>query len=186
MDKQRGLVFAGAGATAAAALVLGIRRTRVHAPEFGVLRTVEYVDLERYGGRWFEIARIPTKHERHCLKNATVDYAMRPDGKMHVEARCTLQDGSIDMTRGVAEVADPTNAKLRIKYARRAPWMDYWVLDLDADYRWAVVGEPKRDMLWILSRTPNFDEALFDQIRRYAVTQGYDPDRLIRSPQDGA
>jgi apolipoprotein D and lipocalin family protein len=187
MNRQQTLVFAGAGATVAAAagLVLGLRKPRV--TEYGVMRTAEYVDLERYAGRWFEIAHIPSRYERHCLKNATVDYAVRPDGKIHVEARCTQQDGTVDSTRGVAQIVDTaTNAKWRIKYARAGRWMDYWVLEVGPDYRWAVVGEPKREFLWVLSRTPGMDEALYDELRRNAVTQGYDSDKLVRTAQDGA
>lgn len=187
MNRQRGLVLAGAGATmtATAALVLGLRRPR--AAEMGVLRTVDFVDLERYAGRWFEVASYPSRFERHCLKNMTVDYAVRPDGRLHVEARCTVQDGTVDTSRGVAKVADrATNAKLRIKYGRRAPWMDYWVIDLEENYRWAVVGEPKRQFVWVLSRTPGLDDDTYSRIAANVVTQGYDPERLVRTQQDGA
>lgn len=187
MNRQRGLVLAGAGATVTAVGAIVLGRRKPHADELGILRTVDYVDLERYSGRWFEIARYPTKFERHCLKNMTVDYALRPDGRLHVEARCTVQDGAIDSSRGIARIAETTtNAKLRIKYARRAPWMDYWIIDLDDDYRWAVIGEPKREYLWILARTPGVKEDVYSQISARIVTQGYDPEQLIRTQQDGA
>ena len=186
MNKQRKLVFAGAGATAtAAALALGLRRQR--RPELGVLRTVDSVALPRFAGRWFEIARYPTRYERRCAKNATADYSLRGSGSVYMEHRCTTKDGKIHVAHGMARVVDAwSRAKMRVKYGRFGPGADYWIIDLDEDYGWAVVGEPKRERLWILSRTPGLDESLYGEICGRLVTQGYDPNKLVRSPQDGA
>lgn len=185
MDKQK-LVFAGAGATAAAAaLALGFRRP--HRTELGVLRTVESVDLPRYAGRWFEIARYPTRYERRCEKNATAEYTLRRGNRLYMENRCTTAAGKFDVARGTARLADTwSRAKMRVKYSCFARAANYWIIDLDEDYRWAVIGEPKRRLLWILSRTPAMDEATYSGICSRLVTQGYDPDKLVRSPQDGA
>jgi apolipoprotein D and lipocalin family protein len=188
MDRQRALVYAGAGATAAtaaAALAAGLLRARSLEP--GSLRTVDFVDLERYAGRWFEIARRSDRFERDCAKNASADYALRGDGTVAIENRCTRRDGTIDVVRGVAKVSDPaSNAKLRVKFSRFAPAGDYWIIDLDEEYGWAVVGEPKRAFGWVLSRTPGLPEGTYDGICSRLVTQGYDPAAFVRTLQDGA
>jgi apolipoprotein D and lipocalin family protein len=187
MNKHRTLVLAGAGATvAAAAATFGLRRP--HRTEFGVLRTVEKVDIGRYAGRWFEIARYPTRYEARCVKNATAEYTQCGVGRLYVANFCTMENGQIDVVHGTATVTDSSsNAKLRLKYRRFMPAGDYWIIDLDEEnYGWAVVGEPKREYLWILSRVPGFDGLTYGEICLRLVTQGYDPDKLVRSPQDGA
>lgn len=151
------------------------------------LETVPYLDLKQYMGRWFEISRYPTRFERKCAKNATAEYTLRPDGTVQVENRCTRNDGAIDSVRGVARVADPaSNAKLKVRFSPFMPWADYWVTDLDDAYGWAVVGEPSRRFLWVLSRTPSLTEDVYRNICERLRARQYDPDRLVRTPQDEA
>lgn len=151
------------------------------------LSTVAALDVDRYMGRWFEIARYPTRFQRNCAKNAVAEYALTANGRVRIENRCTRSDGRIDCARGNARIADKrTKTKFKVKFSPFMPGADYWVIDLDPDYRWAVVGEPKRRFLWILSRTPGLDETSFQGICERLRAAYYEPDRLVRTAQDGA
>ena len=153
------------------------------------LQTVGAVDLERYLGRWYEIARYPAWFQRNCTA-VTADYSLREDGLVKVVNRCRKGslDGKLKQAKGRAKVVDKeTNAKLKVSFFGPF-WGDYWIIDLDPDYQWAVVGVPSRKYLWILSRTPQMDAALYDEIVGRLRSQGYDPKRLDRTtqPQAGA
>ncbi|MBK8915587.1 MAG: lipocalin family protein [Phycisphaerales bacterium] len=143
------------------------------------LRTVERVDVERYAGVWYEIAKYPNRFERGC-HGVTAEYTLRDDGTIGVRNVCRNEDGkSIARTiEGYATIADrKSNAKLTVYFA----WpfgAPYWIIDLDEDYTYAVVGEPSRRFLWILSRTPVMDPAVYEGILARLVEQGYDPARL--------
>jgi apolipoprotein D and lipocalin family protein len=148
------------------------------------LSVVEYVDLDRYAGRWYEIARYPNSFERGCV-GVTADYTPRDDGRIEVVNTCfeSSLEGPERVIRGSARVADvTTNAKLKVTFF----WPfegDYWIIDLDEDYSYAVVGGPRRSFLWILSRTPQMDEDTYADIIDSLPSFGYDPDRLILVPQ---
>jgi apolipoprotein D and lipocalin family protein len=148
------------------------------------LSVTEKVDLERYAGKWYEIARYPNSFERGCV-GVTANYEPRDDGRIDVLNVCreSTLDGPKRLIRGTARVVDSTtNAKLKVTFF----WPfegDYWILDLDEDYTYAVVGEPRREFLWILSRTPQMDEATYEDILDWLPDAGYDPDRLYIVPQ---
>lgn len=145
---------------------------------------VDYVDLERYSGKWYEIASIPNMFQRDCF-GTIARYVMRDDGKMDVINSC--RKGSLEAepssTTGVARVKDEkTNAKLRVSFF----WplsVPYWIIDLDPDYEWAVVGTPSRNYLWVISREPSMDDETYQQIVARAAAQGYDITELQRTPQ---
>ncbi len=152
-----------------------------------VLATVAHVDLARYSGTWFEIASFPQPFQAGCVASRA-EYTPRPDGTLAVVNRCrdrTL-DGPERSVTGTARVVDPTtNAKLAVTFFwpfRGA----YWIVDLDADYRFAAVGHPSRDYLWILARTPTLDASTYDGILARLRRQGYDTSRLRRTPQPDA
>ncbi len=172
---------AGLGVGLAAALAWRGRRRALRAP----LQTVAQVDLERYAGRWFEIARYPTPFQRRCAKNVTAEYATTRDGRVRAENRCTDANGNSIAARARARVVDPTtNAKLKVRFAPIVPEGDYWIIALDDAYRYAIVGEPSRRFVWMLARTPHLDEQTFADLCAQLRAQGYDPARLIRTPQD--
>lgn len=151
------------------------------------LPTVPSVDLARYAGRWYEIARYPAWFQRKCAKNTIAEYALQPNGTVSVENRCTTVEGRETVARGTARIADPvTRAKLKVKFSFFMPAGDYWIVDLDPDYAWAVVGEPKRRYVWILARRPSLDEPTFQAICDRLRTWQYDPNRLIRTIQDAS
>jgi apolipoprotein D and lipocalin family protein len=150
------------------------------------LEVVPRVDLQRYLGTWYEIATIPQKFQKGCV-GVTAHYALRPDGAIDVANVCrkgTL-DGKVTSVRGKAWVVDKTtNAKLKVRFF----WPfagDYWIIELDPDYRWAVVGHPGRTYYWILSRTPQMDPALYEELLRRAAAKGYDTTRIKKTLQPG-
>lgn len=147
------------------------------------LRTVDSVDLSRYTGTWYEIARYPNRFQRDCQSDTTAEYTLRKDGKVQVVNSCRQKDGKIKTVRGTAKIADKTtNAKLRVTFF----WPfygDYWVIGLDSDYRYAIVGEPKQKYLWILSRTPEMDGTTYEQIVEQIREASYDPEKLIKTRQ---
>ena len=151
------------------------------------LTVVDTVDLDRYLGKWYEIASYPAWFQKGCT-GSTAEYSLLPKGKIQVINRC--RKGSLDgppkESKGKAEVVDTaTNAKLKVWFF----WPfkgNYWIIDLDSDYQWAVVGEPSRKYLWILSRTPTMDEALYQRILERLKDNGYDPARLSKTAQVGS
>jgi apolipoprotein D and lipocalin family protein len=148
------------------------------------LTVVDSVDLQRYLGKWYEIASYPAWFQKGCT-GSTAEYSMLPDEKIQVVNRCRKDslDGPLKESKGKAEVADPvTNAKLKVWFF----WPfkgNYWIIDLSPDYRWAVVGEPSRKYLWILSRTPTMDETVYRDILSRLPQKGYDAARLQRTTQ---
>jgi apolipoprotein D and lipocalin family protein len=152
---------------------------------FSPLAVVENVDVSRYMGTWYEIARYPNFFQQPDCAATTAEYTLLDDGRVRVVNRCREGgvDGPEDSIEGVARVVDPlTNAKLKVRFS--GPFEgDYWIIDLDPDYSWAVVGEPSRSFLWILSRTPTMDEDVYDAITSRLPDKLYDPDRLLKTLQ---
>jgi apolipoprotein D and lipocalin family protein len=147
---------------------------------FPPLDVVESVDLTQYTGKWYEIARYPTFFQAACV-SSTAEYTARADGKIGVFNTCLAADGStVSTIEGVAEVVDPsTNAKLVVSFPNVPIPGPYWIIYLDAAYQYAVVGDPYRSTLFILSRTPTLDQTTLDSILNRLPSQGYDPGRLI-------
>ena len=147
----------------------------------GGLEVVGAVDLSRYAGRWYEIARLPNRLEKKCADSVTATYTLRSDGKVDVVNRCRKANGEYTTAKGKAKIVDKkTNAKLKVTFF----WPfygDYWILDLGPNYEYAVVGAPNRDYLWILSRTPQLDEELYQRLLREMATRGFATDRMIRT-----
>lgn len=135
--------------------------------------SVPGVDLARYLGKWYEIAAFPMFFQRQCIGDTTAEYGARPDGDISVVNRCRTESG-FDQATGKAWVVEGGgNARLKVSFF----WpfrSDYWVIGLDADYRWAVVGNPNRKYLWILSRTPGISPADLERALASARAQGFD------------
>jgi apolipoprotein D and lipocalin family protein len=145
------------------------------------LEVVGAVDLSRYAGRWYEIARLPNRFEKKCVDSVTATYTLRSDGKVDVVNRCRKANGTYATAKGKAKVVDKkTNAKLKVTFF----WPfygDYWILDLGPDYEYAVVGAPNRDYLWILSRRPQIDNQLYQRLLAKMATHGFETQRMIRT-----
>jgi apolipoprotein D and lipocalin family protein len=149
----------------------------------GELKTVSFVDLKRYGGTWYEIAKYPNKSQKQCVGNTTATYNFKPEGEVEIVSKCLTKDGKMDDATGTAKIIDKqSNAKLKGSFAgfSSAP---YWVIDLDENYQYAVVGSPERKTLWILSRTPEMSDATYQKILRKVEVAGYNPAKLEKTPQ---
>ncbi|MCX6930439.1 MAG: lipocalin family protein [Verrucomicrobia bacterium] len=148
------------------------------------MQVMPSVDLARYAGKWYEIARLPNRFQRDCVANTTATYTVRPDGKITVLNECRSADGRVKSAKGTARVADAKGPNTKLKVSFFWPFSgNYWIIDLDPDYRWAVIGEPGRDYLWILSREPRLDEGLYTRIVERAKQQGYEVARVMKTAQ---
>ena len=168
---------------ALAALVLAAGAVSAAEP----LVTVGDVDLARYAGQWHEVAKYPNRFQQQCVGDTTATYALRDDGKVSVANRCRTRDGYEEVS-GVARRVDGRTDRLQVSFLpvalRWLPigWGDYWVIELAPDYRYAVVGEPSRQYLWVLSRTPALSPEDRRAIEARLPAHGYDPARLVDSP----
>jgi apolipoprotein D and lipocalin family protein len=167
-----------AGPAALFALVLVLGPAGGSASAETELKTMSTVDLQRYVGLWHEIARIPNRFQKQCDRGTTAEYTLRDDGRIKVVNRCLKADGTPDEAEGEARAVDTAaNAKLEVSFVSflgwRPFWGDYWIIGLDTDYRWAVVGTPDRKYGWVLSRTPQVSDATMDRIFAILERNGY-------------
>ncbi|XP_027901736.1 temperature-induced lipocalin-1-like isoform X3 [Vigna unguiculata] len=148
------------------------------------------VDLQRYMGRWYEIASFPSRFQPKNGANTRATYTLKEDGSVHVLNE-TFSDGKRGFIEGTAYKADPNSdeAKLKVKFYV-PPFLpiipvvgDYWVLFLDQDYQYALIGQPSRKYLWILSRKPDLDEEIYKELVEKAKEEGYDVSKLQKTPQ---
>ncbi len=142
--------------------------------------TVKHVDLKKYTGLWYEIAKIPNSFQDQCIRGTTAEYSLKENGEIKVVNSCIDEDGEEDVAEGVARVVDKkSNAKLEVSFVSflgwRPFWGDYWIIGLDENYQWAVVGHPEREYGWILSRDKNPDENTMNIIFDILKKNGYNP-----------
>jgi apolipoprotein D and lipocalin family protein len=156
------------------------------------VKPVASVDLDRYLGRWYEIARYPNFFQKSCAGEVTATYERRANGQIRVVNRCVRANGSVNEAEGAARpVEGGGNARLKVRFAPGwlsvfpFVWADYWVIGLADDYRWALVGTPNGNYLWILSRTPMLADADWEAAVAKARENGFDPSRLERTRQKG-
>ncbi|MFU8925375.1 lipocalin family protein [Acinetobacter puyangensis] len=147
------------------------------------------VDIERYAGQWYEIARLPMFFQRHCASDVTANYQLNPDNTVQVLNQCINKKGEEEAAHGVAYAQNPAKNKLKVSFLPSAlRWLpftkgDYWILRLDPDYQVALVGGPSRKYLWLLSRSPTLDQATIDTYLQTARDQGFDTSKLIWTKQ---
>ena len=157
-----------------------------HAEEASTpLPTVAQLDLPRYLGRWYEIARLPNRFQQACVGQSAADYELQADGSLRVTNRCPLADGEIKEAIGSArQLGAADSPKLQVRFAPAwlsfipAVWGNYWVVDLDPDYRWSIVSEPRREYLWLLAREPQLDPATLNRLRQRLQALGFKPETL--------
>ncbi|HEU4665538.1 MAG TPA: lipocalin family protein [Dokdonella sp.] len=156
-------------------------------------RTVPSLELHRYLGTWYEIARLPERHEPADYTDIAATYTLNDDGTVRVDNRALNGEGEPEQVIGEASVVDGSgNAKLEVSFMPDGlKWIpftkgDYWVLRVDDDYRTALVGTPNRKYLWLLSRTPTIEPATRRSFLDTAVQEGYDLGELITTPHRGA
>jgi apolipoprotein D and lipocalin family protein len=180
-------------------LALALGASTAQATEPAPLQAMESVNLTRYLGRWYQIAHYPNKFQAKCLSDTTADYRLLDQGRIEVVNRCKTANGAIEEAVGAARLAQPrllgipvgeiaSTAKLQVRFAPAllgwvpGIWAPYWVIQLAPDYRYAVVSEPDRDYLWILSRTPTLAADDRAAINSLLQQQGFDLARLQEDP----
>jgi apolipoprotein D and lipocalin family protein len=185
-------------------LVLGtalvLSAGQAQAAPVPALQSVPSVDINRYMGTWYQIAFYTNSFQKQCVGGTTADYALRTDGTVTVTNTCRTADGTPSTAIGQARLKQPrflnvpvgpapSTAKLEVRFAPSflswlpVVWAPYWVIQLADDYRYAVVGEPSRQYLWILSRTPTLDPQDRANIEGLLQQQGYDPTKLVNETQ---
>jgi apolipoprotein D and lipocalin family protein len=148
------------------------------------LKTVKYVDLKKYVGLWYEVAKIPNRFQSQCVRETTARYRLKENGEIEVVNSCIDEKGQLDKTEGVARVVDKkSNAKLEVSFFSilgwRPFWGDYWIIGLDENYQWAIVGTPSRKYGWVLARQPKLDDETLIKIFSILKEQGYNPKDFI-------
>lgn len=170
------------GLTAVVTL-LGVGQAADAADE--TIQTVPMVDLQRFMGKWYEIAKVPVASEQGC-DCATGNYALQRDGSILMLNQCVEQDGSFRVRGNVAMGRDmdpTTHSKLKLKFAGPNVYGDYWIIDLGQLYDYAVVTVPTADRVWILSRTPDMAPELYSKIVNHLSGIGFDTAKLQKSKQ---
>lgn len=157
-----------------------------HSP----LPTVASLDLQRYLGTWYEIDRLPMRHEPEDATDISAHYSLDDDGSVRVRNRC-IHKGELQEAIGRATPVDASNSRLEVSFLpeglRWIPFTkgDYWVIALDPDYSAAMIGSPDRKYLWLLSRQPEMDATIRDHYIARARQLGFDVDQLIHTPHTG-
>jgi apolipoprotein D and lipocalin family protein len=170
------------------ALLLALSFVAATATAAEPLATVGAVDLTRYAGQWFEIAKYPNRFQRQCIADTAATYRLLDDGNVAVVNRCRTADG-MDEATGVARRIDDRTDRLEVSFLPAAlrwlpfGWGNYWIIELAPDYRYVVVGEPSREYLWVLARTRTLSPADRLAIEARLPAHGYDPKLLVDSPQ---
>ncbi|MDS7967648.1 lipocalin family protein [Acinetobacter sp. ABJ_C1_1] len=150
---------------------------------------VDSIDINQYAGKWYEIAHLPMFFQRNCIANTTATYSINADKTVGVLNSCTTKKGEVISSEGVAYPQNEGNSKLEVSFLpsglRWIPFTkgDYWVLRVDPDYQVALVGGPSTDYLWILSRSPQIDQATYNSYLQTAKYYGYDVSKLIKTKQ---
>jgi apolipoprotein D and lipocalin family protein len=143
------------------------------------LEVVSHVELEKYLGKWYEVAHLPFRFEDGCT-DITATYGLNKDGTVSVLNEC-LKDGTLKQSKGKAKIVDKTT-KAKLKVTFFWPFYgDYWIINLGKDYDYSVVGTPNRKYLWILNRTQHMDDALYSQLIEFVKSKGFDVDKLIKT-----
>lgn len=155
------------------------------------LTTIPSLDVPRYMGTWYEIAKYPNRFQKQCVADTRAQYSPMEDGRVKVVNRCRVENGQVDEASGVARQVGPgSSPKLEVRFAPAwlsflpFVWGNYWVIDLDEQYQLAAVSEPKREYLWILSRTPKVDPAIYNALMARLQQKGFDPGKLQVSKQE--
>lgn len=155
-----------------------------------LLTTIASLDVPRYMGTWFEIAKYPNWFQKKCVSDTKAEYRLQAGGTVQVINRCRKESGEMDEAVGEArQTGVATSPKLQVRFAPSwlsllpFVWGDYWVIDLDDRYQLVAVSEPKREYLWILSRTPTVSVEAYDALLGRLKAQGLDLDRLERTRQ---
>lgn len=153
------------------------------------VNTIAALDVPRYMGTWYEIAKFPNWFQRKCTANTRAQYLAQADGSVQVLNSCSTADATIDALGLAKQVGSANSPKLQVRFAPAwlswlpQVWGDYWVIDLDADYQLAAVSDSKRDYLWVLSRTPQVNAQAYEALLHRLKAQHFEVQKLERTLQ---
>jgi apolipoprotein D and lipocalin family protein len=157
------------------------------------VRMIASLDVPKYLGTWYEIAKFPNWFQKKCVGNTKAVYSMRADSNLKVLNSCKNADGVVSEAEGTArQIGAQDSPKLEVRFAPAwlsflpMVWGDYWVIDLDPQYQVAAVSDPKREYLWVLSRTPQLDKKVFEDLLQRLQAQQFDVRKLEITPQSAA
>lgn len=180
---------------ALALLALGLQGGLASPPAHAAadaLQPIAALDVPRYMGTWYEIAKYPNWFQKKCVGDTRADYSLQPDGRVQVINRCREANGELSEAVGMArQLGAADSPKLEVRFAPAwlsflpMVWGDYWVIDLDPDYQLVAVSEPGREYLWVLSRTPEVDAQAYEALLARLAARGFDPGKLERTAQQG-
>lgn len=156
------------------------------------LQTIARLDVGRYLGTWYEIAKYPNRFQRQCVADTSALYRLRDDGQLDIINRCRQANGEVAEAVGRARQDGPADSpKLKVRFAPAwlswlpMVWGNYWVIDLDTDYQLVAVSEPSREYLWVLSRTPTVEAGVYQALLGRLQAKGFDLSKLERTTQTG-
>lgn len=170
-------------------LLLGLQTQAESEKSQQPVKTADAVDLQKYLGKWYEIAAIPQSFQKKCVGNTSAVYDIVEDGLISVVNTCDTASGVPSVANGRAKVVDTqSNSKLKVTFVKFLGWQfllggDYWILAIGENYSYAIVGAPGRDYAWILSRTPDLSKEKIIEAYQTLVAQGFDPCKLISTIQ---
>ena len=154
------------------------------------VRTITALDVPRYLGTWYEIAKFPNWFQKKCVSNTKAVYTAKSDSNLRVLNSCRTTSGETSEAEGLARQIGPKDSpKLEVRFAPEwlsflpMVWGDYWVIDLDSQYQVAAVSDPRREYLWVLSRTPQLDPKVYDDLLQRLKQQQFDIQKLERTSQ---
>lgn len=157
------------------------------------LEAIASLDVPRYMGTWYEVAKYPNWFQKRCIANTSATYAIQPNGMLQVLNRCQKEDGSMSEALGAAkQVGDASSPKLEVRFAPAwlsflpFVWGNYWVIDLDSQYQLAAVSEPSRKYLWILSRSKTIEPTAYEALLQRLQQKGFNLDAIEISKQTTA
>ena len=154
------------------------------------VKTIASLDVPRYLGTWYEIAKFPNWFQKKCISNTKAVYTAKPDGNIRVLNSCKTASGETSEAEGLArQIGAKDSPKLEVRFAPAwlsflpMVWGDYWVIDLDPQYQLAAVSDPSREYLWVLSRTPQLDPKAYADLLQRLQQQSFDIQKLELTSQ---
>ena len=154
------------------------------------VKTIAALDVPRYLGTWYEIAKFPNWFQKKCVSNTKAVYTAKSDGNLQVLNSCKTATGETSEAEGLArQIGTKDSPKLEVRFAPEwlsflpMVWGDYWVIDLDPQYQVAAVSDPRREYLWVLSRTPQIDPQVYADLLVRLKKQQFDIQKLELTSQ---
>lgn len=173
------------------ALLIGLGSPQAIAQQGDqTVKTIAALDVPRYLGTWYEIAKFPNWFQKKCVSNTKAVYTAKPDGNLRVLNSCKTAGGETSEAEGLArQIGAKDSPKLEVRFAPEwlsflpLVWGDYWVIDIDPQYQVAAVSDPRREYLWVLSRTPQLDPKVYAEVLQRLKQQQFDIQKLELTPQ---